>query len=329
MDSEKLSNYDYYIVAFSGGKDSTACVLYLLDIGIPKEKIELWHHIIDGREGSDLMDWPVTEDYCRKFAAAFDLKIFFSWKVGGFEREMLKHYQRTAPTRFEYEDDNIIECGLAGGTRGKISTRRKFPQVSGDLKVRWCSAYLKIDVCTTAINNQARFLNKRTLVICGERAQESTKRAGYKEFEIDRADNRNGKRIVRHVDRWRPVHGWSVKEVWSIIEKHKVKPHPAYYLGWARLSCMTCIFGSKNQWASAAKIAPDKFKKINDYENEFGFTINRDQSVKELAAAGTAYEMEHRYITQALCKVYYDKILYILSEWELPAGAYGENAGPS
>lgn len=36
--------YDKYIVSFSGGKDSTAVFLYLLDRGVPKDKIELWHY---------------------------------------------------------------------------------------------------------------------------------------------------------------------------------------------------------------------------------------------------------------------------------------------
>lgn len=38
-----IQDYDRYIVSFSGGKDSTATFLYLLDHGIPREKIELWH----------------------------------------------------------------------------------------------------------------------------------------------------------------------------------------------------------------------------------------------------------------------------------------------
>lgn len=37
-----LLSYDKYIVSFSGGKDSTACFLYLLDHGIPLDCIELW-----------------------------------------------------------------------------------------------------------------------------------------------------------------------------------------------------------------------------------------------------------------------------------------------
>lgn len=37
-----------YIVAFSGGKDSVAMVLHLLEIGVPKESIHLHHHDVDG-----------------------------------------------------------------------------------------------------------------------------------------------------------------------------------------------------------------------------------------------------------------------------------------
>ncbi|MFJ7891374.1 hypothetical protein ACIQYL_25430 [Lysinibacillus xylanilyticus] len=36
-----LSEYDHIIISESGGKDSMACLFYLLDLGVPKEKIEL------------------------------------------------------------------------------------------------------------------------------------------------------------------------------------------------------------------------------------------------------------------------------------------------
>ena len=43
-----LEEYDLIIVLFSGGKDSVAAYFRLLELGVPKEKIELWHHDIDG-----------------------------------------------------------------------------------------------------------------------------------------------------------------------------------------------------------------------------------------------------------------------------------------
>ena len=37
-----------------------AALLRLLDLGVDRDRLELWHHDVDGREGSTLMDWPFT-----------------------------------------------------------------------------------------------------------------------------------------------------------------------------------------------------------------------------------------------------------------------------
>lgn len=319
--------YDHYIVAFSGGKDSMACFLFLLDQGIPKEKIELWHHLVDGREGSTLMDWPVTEDYCRKVAEAFGVKIFFSWKTGGFETEMNRENSLTKPNKFEYPQDNLIECGISGGVHGTPSTRKKFPQVSPDLRVRWCSAYLKIDVCTASINNQLRFNNAKTVVLSGERAEESAARSKYKMFEPDRSDNRNGK-SKRLVDHWRPVHQWKEKEVWNIIEKYKINPHPAYKMGWGRLSCMYCIFGNASQWKSAKTVDNARFNKIASYERRFGVTIRRDGNIIDASLKGRAYSAITPELIEEAKRIEYTEPVFV-EKWETPAGAYGDSTGPT
>lgn len=314
-------DYERTVIAFSGGKDSTACLIWAIENDCPN--IELWHHDVDGREGSNLMDWPVTTDYCKHIAETFNVPIYFSWLSGGFEREMLRDNQKKACTYFETPDG----LSQAGGTRGKDSTRLQFPQVSGDLKIRWCSAYLKIDVCDIAIRNQARFNHSKTLLISGERAQESPQRAKYKEFELDRSDNRSG-RNARHVDRLRPIHKWTEDQVWDAIKRHRINAHPAYYLGWGRLSCMTCIFGSKNQWATILKIDGDRFERIAEYEVEFNKTIQRDKSVEDMAEAGEAYiQSDIKYwIDLAMSKTYMGEIR--TQHWTLPAGAFGESAGP-
>jgi predicted phosphoadenosine phosphosulfate sulfurtransferase len=43
------NSYNNIVIAFSGGKDSLACLLHILEQGADKNKIELWHHLIDGR----------------------------------------------------------------------------------------------------------------------------------------------------------------------------------------------------------------------------------------------------------------------------------------
>ena len=43
-----LKSYDRIVVAFSGGKDSVACLLTLLEGGVPPERIDVYHHDVDG-----------------------------------------------------------------------------------------------------------------------------------------------------------------------------------------------------------------------------------------------------------------------------------------
>jgi len=320
----ELASYDLILVAFSGGKDSLACLLHLLELGVHRDRIELVHHDVDGREGSTLMDWPCTRSYCEAVARGFGLPLFFSWKVGGFEGEMLRDGAPTGAYAFE------TPTGLryTGGTSKKLGTRLRFPQVSADLTVRWCSAYLKIMVMDALIRGQERFEGKRVLVVTGERAEESAARARYEVFEPHRADLRAG-RVPRHVDHWRPVHGWSEREVWGIIERWRVALHPAYAAGWSRVSCARCIFGSPNQWASARVVDPEGFERVADYEARFGVTIQRKLTVIQLADKGTSYPMTAAELAAARAPTFEGPIILPPGTWVLPRGAYGDACGPT
>lgn len=320
-----LNDYDKIIIAFSGGKDSISCHQHIRESGVSDDKIELWHHEIDGREGSKLMDWPITPAYCRAYAAAFNVPIYFSWKQGGFEREMMRDQAKTAPTIFE---DGNHELQQIGGTRGKEGTRLKFPQVSPDLKVRWCSAYLKIDVCAAAIRNQERFNGIKTLLVSGERGEESKARAGYAIKEPDRADGRNGRK-ARLVDRWRPIRDWTEQQVWEIIQRNKIRVHPCYYMGFSRCSCLFCIFGNADQFSSAQVVNPEGFEDIANKEKDFGITIKRDKSLRELVANGTPYEAITEDLRKIAMSTIYTEDIVMSEEWVLPAGAYGKSCGPS
>lgn len=331
MNGFDLNNYDKYIVCFSGGKDSIALFYYLINAGIPLDKIELWHHDIDGHVEfgeKNFMDWPITKAYCEAFAEAFGVPIYFSWREGGFKREMLRENQPTGNTYFEDENHNVICIESRKGERYN-NTRLKFPQMSADLSTRWCSAYLKIDICASAIRNQDRFKGIRTLVLTGERGEESSARGAYNILEADRSDLRNGK-TARYVDHFRPIRDWTEQEVWDAMKALNVRPHPAYEMGFGRVSCMKCIFGNADQFASAYLIDSEGTQEITDYEKEFGVTIKRKESVEDLVAKGTPYDA----ITDDRAKLsmshtYTKNIILPESEkWILPAGAFGESCGP-
>jgi len=318
-----LAMYDIVAVAFSGGKDSLASVLDLLLKGVPRDKIVLLHHDVDG-EDSELMDWPCTKAYCKAIADHIGVKILFSWKVGGFEGEMLREDSLTKPVKFELNSGGFKEVG---GTRGSLNTRRKFPQTAADLRTRWCSAYLKIDVGGKVLVHDPYFSTGKVLFVTGERAEESSSRSKYTTFMPHTTDLRNGKKTKRYIDHWRNVHGWLEQQVWDIIEKFKILPHPAYFLGWGRVSCLACIFGSANQWATIRKFMPKYFKRIADYEKEFGVTIHRTLTVTALADKGKPYDCDPTWLELAMDR---DFNLSLYAEnWVLPAGAFGESNGPT
>lgn len=318
-----LATYDHIVVAFSGGRDSLACLLQLLDLGVPREKIEAQHHLVDGREGSTLMDWPITEAYCEAVCKALRiLPLSYSWRENGFLGEMTRFEAPTARMWFPGEH------GYAStGGKGPLGTRRKFPQVSADLKVRWCSGVLKISCLDAYLANNPKFLGKRTLIVTGERAEESSSRARYQVFEPHRADTRGSKRVPRHIDVWRAVHPWLEQRVWAIIEKWKITPHPCYFLGYSRCSCRFCIFGSKDQWATGRAIAPEGFVKIASHEREFKVTIHRTKTVTELADAGTPYQLDPKWVKLASSTTFDAPVF--MDPWILPAGAYGNSCGPT
>ena len=325
---ENHLDYDLYVVAFSGGKDSLACLLHLLELGIPKSKIELWHHRIDGAESDLLFDWICTDDYIKKIGEAMRIPVYFSWREGGLEKEMLRENTPTAAVYFETPD------GLrkSGGISPKLGTRLQFPQISADLSVRWCSSYGKISIMDVAIAHQERFKGIKTLVITGERRLESVSRSKYPEFLPHRKMTK-----TRHVDHWRTVIDWTEEQIWEIIARWQINPHISYKLGWGRCSCMLCIFSSNDQLASAYKLFPERIQKMTDYETSFGKTISYKKvkgeivqtSILERAKFGTPFRMNEEDIAQARSENYFQPIILSSGEWQLPLGAFGDMAGPT
>ncbi|WP_250565052.1 hypothetical protein [Adonisia turfae] len=76
-------------------------------------------------------------------------------------------------------------------------------------------------------------------------------------------------------------------------------------------------------------IAPEHFRQIADYENDFGVTIQRKKSVGELADKGTPYAaIQNSSLLEVALSTQYTLPVFV-DDWKLPAGAFGENAGPT
>lgn len=327
VDLLPFQDYDHIIISESGGKDSMACLFYLLDLGIEPQKIEMWHQSVDGGHDDliEFMDWPVTESYIEAVGQHFGINTSFQWREGGIYNELMRKDSLTGDVYY-CDNGKLVKLPTRNGKR---STRHKWPAMSPDLRVRWCSPYVKIDVFRRVLNNHPRFKDKKVLVVTGERREESPNRAKYFETEIHACNSK--KRLVHA---WRPVIDWSEQRIWDEYEKRRFLPHPAYLLGWNRTSCFGCIFSTADLWAMMREIAPERFNKLVEKEKELNHTIDTNRLTLEQKANLGAIERLpkdrrlSKWVKLALSRNFRKDDL-IMENWELPAGALlGANGGP-
>lgn len=386
-----LEEYDLIVVLLSGGKDSIACYLKLLELGVPKEKIEFWHHDIDGGHPSRRMDWRCTQNYVKALADAEGIKLRVSYRVNGFFGEL---YRIGASEPIEWVDPDTREVKQCKLSRNYLKCRElkeqateemeellkqygyrmKFPAKTGDLSKRWCSAYLKICVADTVVSNLDRLgelenlggkrqkfpakggthsgrwcsgnlkaavqdsvtanidetkSDKKILVVSGERRGESAGRSKYNEMEIHRT-NAEAK-LHRTVHQWRAVIDYSEKDVWEILKRHKINPHPCYRAGWNRCSCAMCIFSTPKLFAGIKELYPEDYEALKHDEEILGFTLDNKCSLDDFVGntVSCVYHGDTKAIESLITGEFSTNDIYIKGKWMYPAGAFhGAEGGP-
>ena len=204
------------LVSISGGKDSTATFLHVhRELGIPVQLVHMdtgWENLRTVeyvQRLPELLGHPITilrdevqlSDELREIAE--DLE----------QRYMDGHYSAM-----------IRRCLQKGMFSSRMS--------------RWCTQTLKINpflnhAFSTYGKDEAgigRFVN-----CVGVRAQESAKRAGLPEWQMDDAGF-----VI-----WRPIIACDEAQVIAIHQKHGIAPNPLYFRGANRVGCWPCINSRK------------------------------------------------------------------------------------
>ncbi len=342
-----LEEYDLIVVLLSGGKDSIACLFKLLELGVPKEKIELWHHDIDGGHPTRRMDWRCTQNYVQALADATGIKLRVSYRVNGFFGELYRIGASEPIEWVEPDTREIIRCRLSRNYKKcqeikeqatdkreellkEYGYRMKFPAKSGDLSRRWCSAYLKISVADSVISNIERIrTDKKILIVSGERRGESSGRAKYNEIEIHRS-NAEAK-AHRTVHQWRPVIDYSEKDIWEVLKRNRINPHPCYRSGWNRCSCAACIFSTPKLFAGFKELYPKEFEMLKDDENILGFTLDNKCGLDEFVGdtKSCLYKGDKAAIHSLVTGEFEKDDIFVDGTWMYPAGAFhGAEGGP-
>lgn len=103
----------------------------------------------------------------------------------------------------------------------------------------------------------------RVLNLLGLRAEESDARAG-RGFKLkDETETRWA------VHEWLPIQGWKEPEVWDRIAKSGLRYHPAYDVGFKRLSCRLCPLAGNEDVKLAALVYPEMTEEIIGLERKY------------------------------------------------------------
>lgn len=169
-----LEEYDQVILLFSGGKDSTAAFYYLLELGVPREKIELWHHDLNGGHPTRIMDWTVTMAYVDSFAKAEGVRLRVSRRVNGFWGEVYR-IGASYPVEYEGDDGTYTQCELSNVQKESDRLRNQIMREvmpnddfsfenSAELNRAWCARYEELllqDIVTVEMGQLAKAGNER------------------------------------------------------------------------------------------------------------------------------------------------------------------------
>lgn len=235
-----------FVSNHSGGKDSQAMLIKLLEV-IPPEQLIVVHASL-GK-----MEWPGALELAQQQAKNAGLPFI----VARARKTLLEMVERRFQNRPEVPS---------------------WPSAS----TRQCTSDLKRNPIQREVRAYAKSNGFKTIVNClGLRAEESPGRAKRKAFRKNEADSNS----VHTWYEWLPVHDLKAEEVFSTISAAGQEPHYAYALGNDRLSCVFCIMASRNDLRNGAKQHPELLEEYAYLEQCTGYTMHMNRiPIKELVA---------------------------------------------
>jgi 3'-phosphoadenosine 5'-phosphosulfate sulfotransferase (PAPS reductase)/FAD synthetase len=277
MSTPNLRSYDWIVINSSAGKDSQAMLDYVTELA-RTEGVE--DRIIVVHADLGRVEWKGTKELFELQAAHYGHQTVVVSRIGGVSpgRGKSRHF-RPLDGR---ENALTYEAGEEyGDILDYVARRGKWPDAAN----RWCTADFKtapVRKLLTALAKQTRTetgkKQPRILNCLGMRAQESPKRKKMPEFEVEKEATTGAK----HVDRWLPIHGWTVEQVWARIKESGVPHHEAYDLGMPRLSCAFCVLATKSALKVAGKHNPELLADYVAVERLTGHRFRNGMAIEEI-----------------------------------------------
>lgn len=237
-------------MGYSGGKDSTALYLHLMERGRPfipmfadtdNEAPELYDYVreLPAKTGGPEIKW-VKADLTKNFEIKRK-NLPTIWAKAGVPQ---KHIDRAMELCHPTGNVFIDVCILRGG----------FPYI----KSRFCTEYLKLRPFAEVF----RPLEGIVFNYTGVRRAESVLRRNYPLRSWDKLPTLTKKPVAKI----HPLVDWTLADVMEQHAKHGIKPNPLYELGVDRVGCWPCVFARKAEISIIARHSPEKIAILREWE---------------------------------------------------------------
>ena len=237
-----------HILNLSGGKDSTALLLWAMERGIDFKPV----FADTGNEHS------ITLDYVRNLPNMTGcpeikwVKADFSDDFVGRRKRLPAKWRRDGVPEERIHAAMEIMHPTGNPFLDLCVLKGRFPST----RARFCSEELKFKAVHEEIIIPLLDEGFETISMLGIRADESKARANMLHLE----DLEDGRWI------YRPILDWTVEEVFAIHRRHGVAPNPLYKMGCARVGCMPCIHETKGNIRNLSKRFPEELARVAQWE---------------------------------------------------------------
>lgn len=226
------------MASVSGGKDSTALMCALVELGIDFTPVFAdtgWEH----RDTYAYLE--VLEQH--------------------FGREIVR--VRLEPAKALHPDDEVAALIIEGhlGFRSPMVRWALHKAMFPSRMRRWCTEYLKVKPLDTWAD-----ANEVQVQAVGIRRAESRARQDLGSLEF--IDSRD-------LWLWRPLIHWSEADVIEMHQRHSIPPNPLYLRGASRVGCWPCIMARKSELRDIAESDPERIDTIRELEQAVAIAVRR------------------------------------------------------
>jgi len=234
------------LVSCSGGKDSTATLLLAL------ERMEHVEAVFADTGNEHRLTYEYL-DYLEQ-----KLKIHIRRLKADFSKQIERHRQYI---KDHWEAEGINPEKVEQAVNANFPTGNPFLDLAvwkgrfPSSQARFCTEELKIKPLTEyalSLVEKGWFVESWQ----GVRAEESPSRANLPEREM----------LADGIEAVRPIHKWSVKQVFDYHREKGIEPNPLYKMGMKRVGCMPCIHSGKKELAEIALRFPEVIDRIESWE---------------------------------------------------------------